>query len=150
MALALALGACTDGDDAPAVDGSVSDAPLPGEVTYQAWGIISGYNRVLITRADPVRDVCAGLVLIEPGEPAFDITLPEGWGVEHSFAYLGAAGCHESRFVPDTASLASAGSGTVTLGQALSTVSVDVVLSFASPWVPDRIELVASELGVSF
>jgi hypothetical protein len=159
-----ALWACND--DAVAPDsGAGQDAISPADaapdgqtaVTYQAVGIPGGLDRILITRADPASDLCVGLRLVWPDlGDTFDIALPPEWSVEFTYLYQGAATCHDDLSLPMGAVPASAGSGAITWddsgGAFPGVLSIDVTLTFSSawPWVPDSVDLVATDLSVSF
>lgn len=147
------------GPDARIDAASGADAAPDGDatVTYQATGIAGGLDRILITRADPARDLCAGLRLVWPDSgDTFDIALPPDWGVELTYLYEGAATCHDDVILPTGAVPASSGSGAITWdssdGSHPALLSIDVTLMFFSalPWVPDSVDFVATDLSVSF
>lgn len=150
-----ALVACSDSSAGPGPTADAAPRPDAGSPTYAARGRAGEVSLIQITRADPGRDLCAGLLLETSSQPNYiDIDLPEGWVVKAAYAYLGAATCHQDAVIPDTASTTSAAAGAVTWpgdGALPSFLSVDATLSFTGhPWIPRSVALTRADLPVSY
>ncbi len=145
------------GGDAAAVDAALIDAD-PAQATYAARALIGALDRILITKADPVLDICVMVRLVSPaGIGKLGITLPANWDTEFAFAYPGAADCHTFTEFPQNPVYALAGSGaidwTVAGGEIYPTeiTSVDVTLTFPANQqpIPETVRMAAGNLPVS-
>ncbi len=159
VALAAASSLATSSEDDYRPDAATVDGAGGGDggsgVTYEAAGIAAALDRIVIVKADPSLDICAGVRLVHPGESmAFGITAPDTWAVELAYVTHDAYDCAAVPFPVDTV-MSTGGSGGVTwtidAGEIYPTsLDIDVTLEFTpeEEWVPDSVRMVADDLPV--
>ena len=128
---------------APASDSSGFDAPggadaPTGPGNYSAVVVHGGFDRLVIVKADPARNLCFRLTLRAPDtDSALPLRLPDSWQVESAGATEGADDCAAGTLPPPSVSAASGGSGSVSwIGELPCLVDVDVTLLFDTPGLP--------------
>lgn len=140
--------AATGKDATTTKDASVA----PGD--YFAWGILGGYDRIVVYKKDTVRDLCFAVRIVMPSAASGGIKLPGGWGFEAAGVSQGAAACGTGPVSPvSTQSQTGIIAFTTTPQNPYpSTLDIDVILTFAggSPsWVPPSEKLSAMGLPVT-
>ena len=91
---------------------------------------VARMNRVVVAKRDPQQNLCVVLVLGQGAPNPFNLTLPQGWGMEYAFAMPAMSDCR-LRFPPSSSPEAAVGSGTVALPPTPTpTVDIDVTLTF--------------------
>jgi hypothetical protein len=139
--------------DAALHDGGDGDGG--SAVTYEAAAYPTAMDRIVIVKADPYLDICAGVRLVHPGESmAFGISAPDTWSVELAYVTQDAYDCAAVPFPVDTV-MATGGSGGVTWSISggdvyPSSVDIDATLTFTpqQDWVPDSVRMIAEDVPV--
>ncbi len=125
-----------DGASADASDGSVADA---GAGVYTAYKSSGGYDRVVIFKADTVRDVCFEVRLIAPGSGSGGLTLPSQWNFDSAKVTHDAKACVQLYGGNAQSWPVASQSGTISwAGYMPSTLDIDVTLNFSGQpaWAP--------------
>ena len=152
--------ASTDGGgtDASVVDGAgvdASDASTTtdaGAGTYTAYALIGGYDRVVIFKADPQRNLCFELRLVAPPQSSGGLTLPSMWGFESAKVTHDSAACVKQYMGAGQTWPVASQSGVVSwVGYLPKTLDIDVTLVFSGQpnWAPAAESLKAAAIVVN-
>lgn len=121
-------------------DSSIAEASADaGAGTYTAYKLIGGLDRVVIFKADAVRNVCFELRLIAPGSTSGGLTLPSMWSFDSAKVTHDATACAKQYMGAAQTWPVASQSGTVAwTGYLPNTLDVSVTLVFSGQpgWAP--------------
>jgi hypothetical protein len=127
-----------------------------GQYAAQLW--LGGLDHLIVTKVDPVRDICVRLFADWPMDdaPGFTFTMPSEWGVSRASVSNLASDCDSWDTQPagDVVD-ATGGSGTISwvVPQGMyypCELNIDATLSFAGtePWLPATEPLTTTSLPI--
>jgi hypothetical protein len=100
-------------DLGPLLDGAAGNN---ADATYTASIVPTALNRISVLKADPDRNLCFSVLLVNPQTNQFPIMLPPMWAVESAWVQTGADQC--AIFQPPSGAVrASGGSGQIDFAQ---------------------------------